>query len=64
MGIVVPANDFWAFDNELVRFGHFSGRGDYLGADLVESSDIVNLCADAFEAVWDRATPHEEYRPE
>ncbi|MGW0708096.1 DUF6879 family protein [Streptomyces sp. NPDC002643] len=24
---------------------------------------LVKLCADAFEAAWEQATPHEEYKP-
>ncbi|MFG3049848.1 DUF6879 family protein [Kitasatospora sp. NPDC048239] len=24
---------------------------------------VVKLCASAFEATWDRAIPHEDYRP-
>jgi uncharacterized protein DUF6879 len=64
LGLAVPANDFWLFDSRLVRFGYFSGRGDYLGCELVEEPDVVELCAGAFESVWNRAVPHREYKPE
>ena len=29
--IALPGNDFWVFDDHLVRFGYFSGDGTYLG---------------------------------
>lgn len=60
--LALPGNDFWAFDGQLVRFGYFSGEGTYLGDDVTDEPHVAKLCADAFEAVWERATPHEEYR--
>lgn len=59
----LPGNDFWVFDDRAVRFGHFAGDGSYLGDEEVDDSSVVALCASAFEAVWERAIPHEEYRP-
>ncbi|WP_433326350.1 DUF6879 family protein [Spirillospora sp. CA-294931] len=61
--LCLPGNDFWLLDGRLVRFGHFSGVGDYLGAELATDPAVVKHCARAFEAVWDRAIPHDEYRP-
>lgn len=58
----LPGNDFWVFDGQLVRFGYFSGEGTYLGDELEDDPAVVKLCADAFEAVWDRAIPHEQYQ--
>ncbi|MFI0978138.1 DUF6879 family protein [Streptomyces sp. NPDC021093] len=60
--LALPGNDFWLFDDRLVRFGYFSGEGAYLGDDVTDEPHVAKLCADAFEAVWERATPHEEYR--
>jgi hypothetical protein len=60
--IALPGNDFWLFDDQLVRFGYFSGEGTYLGDEVDDDPAVVKLCASAFEAVWDRAIPHEEYR--
>jgi len=59
--IALPGNDFWLFDDRLVRFAYFSGDGDFLAAELTDDSDVVKLCAAAFEAAWDRAVPHHEY---
>jgi hypothetical protein len=61
--LCLPGNDFWVLDDRLVRFGYFSGVGDYLGAELVDDPAIVKHCAMAFESVWARAIDHEEYRP-
>jgi hypothetical protein len=61
--LTLPGNDFWLFDHRLVLFNHFSGDGDRL--DLEQSTDpaTIKLCALAFEAVWERAIPHKDYRP-
>jgi hypothetical protein len=61
--LCLPGNDFWVFDGRAVRFGYFAGDGSYLGDEAVETASVVALCASAFEAVWERAIPHEEYRP-
>ncbi|MDT0468746.1 DUF6879 family protein [Streptomyces gibsoniae] len=60
--LALPGNDFWVFDGRLVRFGYFSGEGTYLGDEVTDEPAVVKLCADAFDSVWSRATPHEEYR--
>ncbi|WP_441247711.1 DUF6879 family protein [Kitasatospora sp. McL0602] len=48
-------------DGQVVRFGHFSGDGEYLGENFTWDQSVAALCAGAFEAVWARATPHEKY---
>jgi hypothetical protein len=62
-GLSVPVNDFWVFDDRLVRFGYFAGDGTYLDDELTDDPAIVSTCAVAFEAVWDMAIPHADYRP-
>ena len=61
--LALPGNDFWVFDERLVRFGYFAGDGEFLCHELTEESATVKLCVSAFEAVWERAIPHEDYRP-
>ncbi|MQA83000.1 MAG: hypothetical protein GEV10_31870 [Streptosporangiales bacterium] len=61
--LALPGNDCWVFDDRLVRFGHFAGDGTFLENELADDPSVVKLCASAFEAVWERATPHEDYRP-
>ncbi len=60
--IALPGNDFWIFDNRLVRFNYFTGSGDEAGDELVEDQAVVHLCMSAFEAVWQQAIPHQNYR--
>jgi hypothetical protein len=62
-GLLVPLADFWLFDDRLVRFGFFAGDGTFLRHDLSDDPGVVRSCAEAFEQVWRRAVPHDEYRP-
>lgn len=60
--LALPGNDFWLFDDRLVRFSFFSGVGDYLGEEWTSDPQVIKLCQGAFEAVWERATPHADYQ--
>lgn len=62
-GLLVPLADFWLFDGRLVRFGLFAGDGTFLRHDLCDDPEVVRACAAAFEQVWGRAVPHDDYRP-
>jgi hypothetical protein len=62
--LALPGNDFWLFDGETVLFNHFAGDGTMTGEELVTEPKTVALCAMAFEAVWRRAIPHADYRPQ
>nr|WP_246494138.1 DUF6879 family protein [Streptomyces zagrosensis] len=59
--ISLPGNDFWLFDGRLVRWNHFAGDGASGGPEVTEDPHMARLCASAFEAVWERAIPHEQY---
>jgi hypothetical protein len=61
--LALPGNDFWVLDGSTVRFGYFSGDGDYLGEDVSGDPALAQFCVAAFEAVWDRAVDHASYRP-
>jgi len=61
--IALPGNDFWVIDNRLARINHFTGDGEILDGEITDEPAVVKLCASAFEAVWERAIPHKEYRP-
>lgn len=63
VGIPLPAHDFWLFDDRLLRLHHFDGEGEIVEDELCDDPNVIKLCAEAFAAVWDRAVPHEEYRP-
>ena len=60
--LCLPGNDFWLFDGRLVRWNHFTGDGDSAGQEMSDDPAAAKLCADAFEAVWDRAIPHDQYK--
>jgi uncharacterized protein DUF6879 len=63
--LALPGNDFWVFDDQVVLWNHFTGEGEVSpqGREVTEDAAAVKACTAAFEAVWDRAVPHEEYRP-
>src|SRR5690349_15557896 len=63
MDLCLPLNDYWVFDGRLVRFHFFSGTGEIVEDELAEDPSVVKLCAQAFEAVWERAIPHDQYQP-
>jgi hypothetical protein len=60
--IALPGNDFWLIDNRLVRWNHFTGDGASAPGEISVDPAAARLCADAFEAVWERAVPHDEYK--
>jgi hypothetical protein len=55
--------DFWLFDGTTLLIHHFSGEGDKVDSEIITDQAVTKLCAEAFEAVWQRAVPHEDYRP-
>ncbi|MER5636520.1 DUF6879 family protein [Kitasatospora sp. NPDC002227] len=61
--LALPGNDFWVFDDQLLLVNHFDGDGEWTSPEQTDDQNTVKLCATAFEAVWDRATPHSEYQP-
>ncbi|MEV8018225.1 DUF6879 family protein [Streptomyces sp. NPDC086554] len=64
--LALPGNDFWLFDDSLALFLHFTGEGELSPEGDEERSRapaVIRLCSTAFEAVWERAVPNEEYRP-
>ena len=61
--LCLPANDYWLFDDRLIRFHYFSGEGDIVEDELVSDPAVIQMCSAAFEAVWERAIPHADYRP-
>ncbi|WP_129285858.1 DUF6879 family protein [Streptomyces sp. GZWMJZ-114] len=60
--IPLPGNDFWLFDGVWVHWNHFAGDGSSLGAEITDDPHAAAVCRDAFEQVWERATPHDEYK--
>ncbi|MET9060040.1 DUF6879 family protein [Streptomyces antibioticus] len=61
--LLLPGADLWIFDGTQVLFNHFSGSGDWgdPAMELRTEPTVVKQCSDAFEAVWERAVPHDDY---
>jgi hypothetical protein len=57
----LPGTDFWVFDGRVVRFGHFTGDGAWVGQEIRDEPKIAALCVRAFDQVWERATPHADF---
>jgi hypothetical protein len=60
--LLLPGNDLWVFDDRLVRFNLFTGDGVFLEHVDLDEAGLVKQCAAAFEAAWERAVPHEDFR--
>ncbi|MGW3872795.1 DUF6879 family protein [Streptomyces sp. NPDC005055] len=60
--LALPGNDFWLFDERVIIWNHFTGEGGSAGPEVDERADVAKVCASAFESVWERATPHEDFR--
>ncbi|WP_241681677.1 DUF6879 family protein [Streptomyces sp. CB01881] len=60
--LALPGNDFWLIDGQQLVVHHFSGEGDFVDDEISTDPQTVKLCASAFEAVWERAVPHEDFR--
>ncbi len=59
--IALPGNDFWLFDEQWVHWNHFAGDGSSTGEEITDDPAVAKLCASAFEAVWERGIPHDQY---
>ncbi|MGW0711854.1 DUF6879 family protein [Streptomyces sp. NPDC002643] len=59
--LLMPGCDFWIFDDRLIRVHHFSGDGAWEAKELLDDPSIVRMSSDAFEKIWERAIPHDEY---
>ncbi|MFF8980164.1 DUF6879 family protein [Streptomyces cellulosae] len=60
--LALPGADYWLLDGRLVRWGFFSGDGHLTGHEVTDDPAAVELCGRAFETVWSRAVPHDEYK--
>ncbi|MCF2125312.1 hypothetical protein L1I79_02535 [Strepomyces sp. STD 3.1] len=62
--LMLPGNDFWVFDDSLVRFTTFHGDGSWGPHEFSEDPKLIRQCKEAFEAVWERAVDHADYTPQ
>ncbi|MFQ6144982.1 DUF6879 family protein [Streptomyces seoulensis] len=59
--LLIPGNDFWLFDNDLIRYGLFSGDGAFVAHTLCDDPPVIKSVSEAFEGIWSRAIPHDRY---
>ena len=57
------SGDFYVFDDNLVMFLHYAGNGTNTAFQTTDEPQATRACQDAFESVWQIATPLREYRP-
>ncbi|MGH3796737.1 MAG: DUF6879 family protein [Pseudonocardiaceae bacterium] len=63
--VALPGSgDFYVFDDELVLFLHYAGNGTNASFEITEDPQTVRTCREAFETVWNLATPFRAYRPD
>lgn len=60
-GLVLPETDFWLFDGKIVQFNVFDDESRWVRTDQTDDPKTALLCRTAFEAVWDRAIPHDRF---
>lgn len=59
--LVLPENDFWLFDGKIVQFNVFDDDGRWVHTEQTDVPETAAMCRNAFEAVWDRAIPHDSF---
>lgn len=60
--LLIPGNPYWVFDQNLVRFSLFDGNGEWSGNQYSDHPEVIAACSAAFEAVWDLAVRHADYK--
>jgi hypothetical protein len=58
----LPGNDCFVLDDSVI-FNVLGGNDERTEIQLHHEPETVTFCRDAFEAAWDLATPHREYKP-
>jgi hypothetical protein len=57
------SGDFYVFDDNLVMFLHYAGNGTNTAFEITDEPQATRACQEAFQSVWQIATPLREYRP-
>jgi hypothetical protein len=57
------SGDFYVFDDTRVMFLHYAGNGTNTAFEITDEPQATRACQEAFENVWQIATPLREYRP-
>lgn len=59
--LLLPGNDFWLVDDRRVMFNLFDGDGRPTAVQVTEDRRVVQACAAAFAAVWERGVNHADF---
>jgi hypothetical protein len=62
-GLLLPVEDLWVFDRQVVLWNHFGGDSSWVGEEQSDVPALARLCASSFDAAWERGIPHEDYQP-
>jgi hypothetical protein len=62
--LAMPGNDFWLFDDQVLVFLIFAGNGLVVDRQATTDPAAVELCRNAFDAVWELSIPDSEYKPD
>jgi hypothetical protein len=62
--LLLPACDFWVFDDRLLRFTHFQGDGSWGPHEFSTDATLIARVTAAFEQVWERGVDHADYVPD
>ncbi|KAB2344911.1 DUF6879 family protein [Actinomadura rudentiformis] len=60
--LLLPGNDFFILDSQLVIFNVLDGEDSRAEQQLYTAPDVVDRCQAAFDAAWELAVPHHDYR--
>lgn len=56
------SGDYYIFDSKTVLFLHYAGTGTNASFEITEDPQIAGTCRQAFETVWELATPASDYQ--
>ncbi|GAA3224405.1 DUF6879 family protein [Actinocorallia longicatena] len=60
--LLVPVADFWLIDHRLIVFSTTTGDGTFLRDHYSNDPDVIARSLLAFERIWERATPHIDFK--
>lgn len=59
--LLLPAHDFWIFDDRWITWAVFDGEGVVRSREVDDDSELAAHLMTGFERAWQRAVPHAEF---